>query len=146
VNITILCIGKLKEKYWTEAAAEYVKRLGKYCVLQIDELKETDPPTEGSAIAKRIKKEDYVIALEISGEEIASENLADRIKALAVSGKSRVIFAIGGSDGLSKEVTDRADFSLSFSRMTFPHQLMRVILLEQLYRSYKIINNEKYHK
>ena len=146
MNITIICIGKLKEQYWTDAAAEYVKRLGKYCVLQIDELKEADPIAEGRGILKHIKKEDYVIALEISGEAMDSESLAGKIEALAVSGKSRVVFLIGGSLGLSKEAADRADCKLSFSRMTFPHQLMRVILLEQIYRTFKIIGNEKYHK
>ena len=146
MNITILCVGKLSEKYWTDAAAEYIKRLGKYCILQIDELKESNPAGEGEALLKRIKKEDYVIALEIEGLEIDSEGLADKIKNLSVSGKGKVTFIIGGSDGLSKEVINRADYRLSFSKMTFPHQMIRVILLEQIYRSFKIIKNEKYHK
>ena len=149
MNITILCIGKLKEKHWIDASAEYVKRLGKYCVLQIDELKESDKDDrdeEGVNLLKKIKKDDYVIALQIEGTETDSEGLASKIEALSIAGKSKVIFIIGGSEGLSKEVIDRADHSLSFSKMTFPHQMMRVILLEQIYRSFKIIKNEKYHK
>ena len=146
MNIIILCIGKLKEKYWTDAAAEYIKRLSKYCVLQIDELKEGEPLSEGAALLKRLKKEDYVIALDMAGEELDSEELSNKLEEMMVSGRSRVIFIIGGSDGLSKEVTGRADYNLSFSKMTFPHQMMRIILLEQIYRSFKIINNEKYHK
>jgi len=149
MNITILCIGRLKEKYWTDAIAEYSKRLSKYCILQIDELKESDKDDkgeEGVNILKRIKKEDYVIALEIEGTEIDSEGLASKIENLSISGKSKIIFIIGGSEGLSKEVISRADYRLSFSKMTFPHQMMRVILLEQIYRSFKIIKKEKYHK
>jgi len=146
MNINILCIGKLKEKYWTGACAEYVKRLSKYCTLQIDELRESEPDAEGAAILKRLKKDDYVIALDIAGEEMSSENLSKKINDLSISGKSRVVFIIGGSDGLSNAVTARAGFLLSFSKMTFPHQMMRVILLEQIYRCFKIINNEKYHK
>jgi len=146
LNITILCVGKLKEKYWTDAALEYIKRLSKYCVLQIDELKESEPVSEGAAIIKRVKNEDYVIALEITGEGLDSVELSEKIKELAITGRSRIVFVIGGSDGFSKDVSERADRLLSFSKMTFPHQMMRVILLEQLYRSFKIINNEKYHK
>jgi len=149
LNITILCIGKLKEKYWTDAVSEYVKRLSKYCILQIDELKESDRDDrdeEGANILKKIKADDYVIALEIRGAQIDSEGLASKIENLQVSGKSKIVFVIGGSEGLSKEVAKRADESLSFSKMTFPHQMMRVILLEQIYRSFKIIKNEKYHK
>ena len=146
MNITIICIGKLKEKYWSSAAAEYEKRLSKYCALQTEELKESDPAGEGKAILKRLKKEDYVIALDITGEELDSAGFADKIKNLSLSGRSKVTYIIGGSDGLSKDITDIADYSLSFSKMTYPHQMMRVILLEQIYRSFKIINNEKYHK
>ena len=149
MNITIICVGKLKEKYWTEAANEYIKRLGKYCTLQIDEIKESnndDKDEEGVNILKKIKKEDYVIALEIKGRQADSEELADKIKNLSISGKSKIAFIIGGSEGLSGEIIKRADCSLSFSKMTFPHQMMRVILLEQIYRGFKIIKNEKYHK
>ena len=146
MNINILCVGKLKEKFWIDAAAEYIKRLGKYCALQIGEIKESTPDAEGANILKKIKKEEYVIALAVSGEEIDSAGLSSVIKNLSVSGKSKIVFLIGGSDGLSAEVLARADATLSFSKMTYPRQLMRVILLEQLYRSFKIIGNEKYHK
>jgi 23S rRNA (pseudouridine1915-N3)-methyltransferase len=159
MNITILCIGKLKERYWTEAVQEYSKRLGKYCTLTINELKEEKAPdnasaaeetavkeAEGKSILKQIKKEAYVIALEIQGRELTSEALSEKIEALGVAGKSDLVFVIGGSLGLSDEVLTRADFRLSFSKMTFPHQMMRVILLEQIYRSFKIMRNETYHK
>lgn len=159
MNITIVCIGKLKERYWTEAAQEYSKRLRKYCTLSINELKEakaSDNPSpaeetavkeaEGKNILKQIKKDAYVIALEIQGEELTSEALSEKIESLGISGKSDLVFIIGGSLGLSKEVLARADFRLSFSRMTFPHQMMRVVLLEQIYRSFKIIRKEVYHK
>lgn len=159
MNITILCIGKLKERYWTEAVQEYSKRLGKYCTLTINELKEEKAPdnasaaeetavkeAEGKSILKQIKKDAYVIALEIQGKELTSEALSEKIEALGVAGKSDLVFLIGGSLGLSDEVLARADFRLSFSKMTFPHQMMRVILLEQIYRSFKIIRNETYHK
>ena len=159
MNITIICIGKLKERYWTEAVEEYSKRLGKYCTLLINELKEErirDNPSkteeiavkeaEGRSILRQIKPGTYVIALEIKGQELTSEKMAKKISNLALEGKSEIIFIIGGSLGLSEEVLNRADFRLSFSKMTFPHQMMRVILLEQIYRSFKIIKNEPYHK
>lgn len=143
--ITVICVGKLKEKYWTDGCAEYIKRLGRYCTLQIDELKESDPAAEGAAILKRLKTDDYVIALDMAGGMADSESFAEKIDTLKASGK-RIVFMIGGSDGLSNPVKERADCRLSFSKMTYPHQMMRVILLEQLYRCFKIINNEKYHK
>lgn len=159
MNIAIICIGKLKERYWTDAVQEYSKRLNKYCTLSINELKEEKSPdnpseaeenaireAEGKSILKHIKKETYVIALEIQGRELTSEGLAEKLDALALTGKSDVAFIIGGSIGLSDEVLSRADFRLSFSKMTFPHQMMRVILLEQIYRSFKINRNETYHK
>lgn len=146
MNIKILCVGTLKEKYWTGAAAEYSKRLRNYCVLSIDEIKEGSKDEEGQNMLKRLKKEDFVIALEIKGNALDSEGLAAYLGELGLSGKSNLVFLIGGSEGLSGEVLSRADFKLSFSSMTFPHQMMRVILLEQVYRSFKIIKNEKYHK
>lgn len=146
MNITILCVGKLKEKYWTDAVKEYGKRLTRYCSLSIEELKEDTVFAEGQNILKRIKKEAYVISLEISGKMLDSEGLAAKIESLGIEGKSDVVFIIGGSEGLSKEVSDRADYKLSFSKMTFPHQMMRVFLLEQIYRSFKIIKKETYHK
>lgn len=159
MRVRIVCIGKLKEKYWTAAVDEYSKRLSKYCDLEILQLKETklvDKPSEadeknviyeeGQTILKNIKDGTYVIALEINGKSLSSEELAAKVDRLAIEGKSDITFVIGGSLGLSKEVSQRADFSLSFSKMTFPHQMMRVILLEQIYRSFKIIKNEAYHK
>ena len=159
MNVTVICIGKLKERFWTEAVQEYSKRLNKYCTLSIDELKEEKAPenpseaeenavkeAEGKSILKHIKKDTYVIALEIQGKELSSEDLAEKLDQLGLKGKSDVAFIIGGSIGLSKEVLERADFRLSFSKMTFPHQMMRVILLEQIYRGFKINRNETYHK
>ena len=159
MNITILCIGKLKERYWTEAIAEYSKRLNKYCSLTINELREEKAPdnpsaaeesavkeAEGKSILNQIKKDSYVIALAIKGKDLDSEALSEKIRTLGIAGKSDLTFVIGGSLGLSEEVLSRADFHLSFSKLTFPHQMMRVILLEQIYRSFKIIRNETYHK
>lgn len=146
MNIRIIAVGKLKEKYWTDAVQEYSKRLGAYCSLEIIELKDTEPHAEGERILGRIRKDDYVITLEIKGRGLSSEQLASRIEQLGIDGRSSLTFVIGGSDGLSPEVSSRADFKLSFSAMTFPHQMMRVILLEQIYRSFKIIRNETYHK
>lgn len=159
MNISVICIGKLKEKYWTQAVEEYSKRLKNYCSLNIVELKETRLPdkagfaeelfvkeTEGAEILKKIKETDYVVTLEVNGKSLSSEKLADKIQNLAVNGRSSITFVIGGSLGLSETVSRRADFKLSFSAMTFPHQMMRVILLEQIYRSFKIIRGETYHK
>ena len=159
MNVTILAVGKLKEKYWRDAVAEYSKRLKSYCSLQITEIKESplraNPSAadeeavkiaEGADILSRISSSDYVITLEIKGKVLSSEALAQKIEALAIDGKSSIVFVIGGSLGLSEEVSRRADFKLSFSAMTFPHQMMRVILLEQIYRSFKINRHEAYHK
>lgn len=159
MNITVIAIGKLKEKYWTDAIKEYSKRLGSYCNLNILELKESPlranpsaadeqavKDAEGADILSRIKPTDFVITLEIKGKGLSSEQLAAKIEDLAINGKSSIVFVIGGSLGLSAEVSKRSNFKLSFSAMTFPHQMMRVILLEQVYRSFKIIRNEAYHK
>lgn len=159
MNIQIICIGKLKEKYWTDAIKEYSKRLSRFCTLEIIELKESLLPAnaspadeekvkfeEGKEILKAIKDGTYVITLEIKGKSLSSEELAQKIDDLGIMGRSNVAFVIGGSLGLSPEVSKRSDFKLSFSRMTFPHQMMRVILLEQIYRSFKINRHEAYHK
>lgn len=159
MNIQIICIGKLKEKYWQDAIKEYSKRLSRFCTLEIVELKEALLPgnasladeekvkeEEGKEILKQIKDGTYVITLEILGKQLSSEELSSKIEDLGISGKSNIAFVIGGSLGLSKEVSSRSDFKLSFSRMTFPHQMMRVVLLEQVYRSFKIIHHETYHK
>ncbi len=159
MNIKIICIGKLKEKYWIQATEEYLKRIGRFAKIEVIELKETrisDKPSaaeeesvkrsEGEEILKKIKKDDYCITLEIKGKQLSSEEFAGSLATLALEGKSSIAFVIGGSLGLSQEVSKRADFKLSFSPMTFPHQMMRVILLEQIYRCFKINNNETYHK
>ena len=159
MNINVIAIGKLKEAYWRDAAAEYSRRLSPYCRLQIVELKESPlranpsaadeeavKAAEGKEILDRISKGDFVITLEIKGRSLSSEQLAEKMEALALEGKSTVDFVIGGSLGLSPEVSRRADMKLSFSAMTFPHQMMRVILLEQIYRSFKIRRGETYHK
>ena len=158
MNINVICIGKLKEKYWTEACGEYLKRLSSYCSIKVTELREARQSGEGASaealvveqegrsILEKIGPRDYVIALAVKGKRLSSEGLAEKINALALEGRSDVCFVIGGSLGLSREVMERADYSLSFSDMTFPHQMMRVILLEQIYRSFKIIRGEAYHK
>ncbi len=159
MKITLIAVGKLKEKYLKEAVSEYSKRLGRYCKLEIIEVSDEKTPEqasqtaeeqirekEGERILKHIKDDMYVIALEIQGKMLSSEELAAKMEGLGIQGKSHIAFVIGGSIGLGKEVLKRADESLSFSKMTFPHQLMRVILLEQVYRGYRIINGEPYHK
>ena len=159
MNVTFIAIGKLKEKYWSDAVAEYSKRLKAYCALEIVELKEARLPdragdaeeesvklAEGRDILSHIKKDEYVITLEVFGKSLSSEGLAEKIDKLGLDGRSDVVFVIGGSLGLSKEVSERADFKLSFSAMTFPHQMMRVFLLEQIYRAFKINRGETYHK
>lgn len=159
MNITVICIGKLKEKYWRDAIAEYSKRLGGYCSLKIDELKEARLPAnagpaeeeavkreEGESILARIPKNMYVVTLEIKGKRLSSEKFAEKMEELALEGKGDIGFVIGGSLGLSEEVSRRANMKLSFSDMTFPHQMMRVILLEQIYRTFRIRHREPYHK
>ncbi len=159
MKITILCVGKVKEKFYRDAIGEYQKRLSRYCKLEIVEVTDEKTPDgasetvekqikekEGNRILSKIREEDYVIALAIDGKMPDSVELSKNIQQLGVRGKSSIVFVIGGSLGLSKEVLKRADEKLSFSKMTFPHQLMRVILLEQVYRSYRIMNGEPYHK
>lgn len=159
MNLTLVCVGKIKERYFTDAVKEYVKRLSRYCRLNILEVADEQTPDgasdaleeqirqrEGQRILKNLKEDSYVIALAIQGKKLSSEDFAGKLESLAISGKSNIAFVIGGSLGLSREVLNRADYLLSFSDMTFPHQLMRVILLEQVYRCYRIINHEPYHK
>lgn len=159
MNITIIAVGKLKEKYLKEAVSEYSKRLSKYCRINIIEVPDEKAPEnmskteetavkykEGQGILKHIKNDTYVIALDIQGKMLSSEVFAGYIDDLCTKGKSNITFIIGGSLGLSSEVLTRADYQLSFSPMTFPHQLMRVILLEQIYRGYRIMKGEPYHK
>lgn len=159
MEIRILTVGKIKEKYLSDGIAEYAKRLGRYCKLSFFQVPDEKTPdkasdalniqikdTEGERLMKYIRDQDYVIALAIDGKMLDSVELSEKIEKLGVSGISSVAFVIGGSLGLSEKVLQRADYKLSFSKMTFPHQLMRVILLEQIYRSYRIISGEPYHK
>lgn len=159
MKITICCVGKIKEKFYSQAIEEYSKRLSKYCKLEIKEAADEKTPDsasdtvnrmikekEGDRLLSNIKDDSYVIALAIDGKMLDSVELSEKIDNLMLSGKSDIVFVIGGSLGLDKRVLDRADDKLSFSKMTFPHQLMRVILLEQIYRSFRIMKNEPYHK
>lgn len=159
MKISILCVGKIKEKFYVDAIKEYQKRLSRYCKLEIIEVADEKTPAvlsdlmlkqikdkEGERLSKYINDDAYVIALAIDGKNPDSEGLATYINNLGINGTSHIQFIIGGSLGLSDNILKRADYKLSFSKMTFPHQLMRVILLEQVYRSYRIINNEPYHK
>ena len=159
MKITLITVGKIKEKYLRDAIAEYSKRLSRYCKLEIIEVADEKTPDhasdvvenairdkEAERIMKYVKEDTYVITLEINGKLLSSEELSTKINQLGIQGTSHITFIIGGSIGLGKEVLARSDYALSFSKMTFPHQLMRVILLEQIYRSYRIINGEPYHK
>ena len=159
MEIRVLTVGKIKEKYLNDGIAEYAKRLSRYCKLTFCQVADEKTPdkasesvnrqiknTEGERLLKHIREQDYVIALAIDGKMLDSVELAKTIGQLGVNGKSSVSFVIGGSLGLSDSILARADYKLSFSKMTFPHQLMRVILLEQIYRSYRIISGEPYHK
>ena len=147
LRVTLIVCGKLKEKYLKEATAEYEKRLSSYVSLKTVELDDgPDRTAEAARILKSISDDMYVITLEIEGTEMGSVDLADRIQELMTDGRSSICFIIGGSDGLDKSVTDISDMHLSFSRLTFPHQLMRIIFLEQLYRAFRIIRGEPYHK
>lgn len=159
LKITILCVGKIKEKYFSDAVAEYKKRLGRYCRMEIIEAADEKAPEdigaamedeikrkEGDRLLKSIREGDYIIALAIEGEPLSSVELAEKLDKLATRGISQIVFVIGGSLGLSKEVLARANEKISFSKMTFPHQLMRVILLEQVYRVFRINQGEPYHK
>lgn len=159
MKYSIICVGKIKEKFYTQAVEEYAKRLSRYGKLEIIEVADEKTPDqasdtvnrmikdkEGERILAQIKEDAYVVALAIEGKMLDSEELAGKIESLGVSGTSHIAFVIGGSLGLSEKVMKRADYALSFSKMTFPHQLMRVILLEQIYRSCRIIHHEPYHK
>lgn len=159
MKITLITVGKLKERYFTMAVEEYSKRLSRYVKLNIIEVADEKTPDnasqaeeenirrkEGERIIKSLKGDEYIITLEIEGKMLDSVELSEKINQIGVSGKGHIAFIIGGSLGLSDEVRNMSAFKLSFSKMTFPHQLMRVILLEQIYRSYRILGNEPYHK
>jgi 23S rRNA (pseudouridine1915-N3)-methyltransferase len=159
LNISLITVGKVKEKYLRDAIDEYTKRLSRYCKLEIIEVPDEKTPDnasekeeliikekEGELILKHVKDNMFVITLEILGKQPSSEELAAQIKDLGVKGESNIAFAIGGSLGLAKSVQQRSNYKMSFSKMTFPHQLFRVMLLEQVYRAFRIINGEPYHK
>lgn len=149
----ILCVGKIKESFIIDGIKEYLKRIDGFQKIEVVELKEYNTnvilkniENEGKEILSKIKNDDYVVTLEIDGKELDSISFSKTLDSLATYGNSRITFVIGGSNGLSVEVKKRSNYALSFSKMTFPHQLMRLILLEQIYRALTIINNKEYHK
>ena len=151
VQMKIICVGKLKENYWKDAVLEYQKRLLKYTKIEWIELpdssfneEEKNKETEGERILQQIKEKDYVVTCEIDGKEMDSLSFAEHLE--KVENRGPLVFVIGGSNGLSCKVKERRNEAISFSKLTFPHQLFRVLLLEQIYRSYKIRNHETYHK
>lgn len=159
MNIKIIAVGKIKEKYIREGIKEYSKRLSKYCNLEIIEVADEKAPEklskkdmeiiknkEGAKLLSKIPQNSFIISLEIEGKGISSEELSKKMKDIMISGINDITFIIGGSLGLSQEVRNKANYKLSFSKMTFPHQLMRVILLEQIYRGFRIMRGEPYHK
>ncbi|MFD2638892.1 23S rRNA (pseudouridine(1915)-N(3))-methyltransferase RlmH [Piscibacillus salipiscarius] len=159
MDIKIISVGKLKEKYLKQGIDEYMKRLKPYAKVKIEEVPDEHAPEhlsdaekeevinkEGRRILSKISTDTYVITLEIEGKMLTSEAFAKKLDELATYGKSKIAFVIGGSLGLSDDVKSRSDFAISFSKMTYPHQLMRLVLLEQVYRGYKIMRNEPYHK
>lgn len=159
MRITIICVGKIKEAFYREAVAEYEKRLRRYCTLEIIEVADEKTPDgasrlleeqirekEGRRILEKLREDAYVCTLEINGKKLSSKGVARWMEKLTVGGTSHIMFVIGGSLGLHESVSRRADLSLSFSDMTFPHQLMRVILVEQIYRAFRMIHGEPYHK
>lgn len=159
MKISIVCVGKIKESFYREAVAEYAKRLSRYCRLEIIEVADEKTPEgaslqmeeqirdkEGRRILEKLQEDAFVCTLEIGGKNLSSEGLAQWMEKLTVGGTSHIMFVIGGSLGLHESVSRRADLALSFSEMTFPHQLMRVILTEQIYRAFRIIHGEPYHK
>lgn len=158
-HVTVLCVGKLKESYWRDAVAEYAKRLSAFCrftVIEVDEERLPDAPSaaqiahtleeEGKRLLARIPRDALTVALCIEGKTVSSEMLSARLSSWALDGKSHIVFVIGGSFGLSDEVKNAAALRLSMSPMTFPHQLARVMLLEQIYRAFQIASGGKYHK
>lgn len=159
MKITIAAVGKLKEKYLKQGIQEYTKRLGAYANIEIIEVADEKAPEnmskaeqeavkrkEGERILSKIPQDAYVISLEIKGDMVTSEKFAEKIEQLMIHGKSKIFFVIGGSLGLSKKVMERSNYALSFSKMTLPHQLMRLVLVEQIYRGFRIMKGEPYHK
>lgn len=158
LSVNIICIGKIKEKYWTDAIAEYKKRLGAFCkfsIIELDEEKTFNNPNssqisailnaEGKRIINALSKNSYVIPMCIEGKQLSSVELSEKLNDVSL-GYSTIDFIIGGSWGLSGEVKSKSNFKLSMSKMTFPHQMARVVLTEQIYRAFEIMNNGKYHK
>ena len=159
MRITVVCVGKIKEKFYVQAVEEYAKRLSRYCKLEFVELPDEKTPEnageqinasikakEGDRILSVLRDDAYVIALAIEGNMLDSVQFSKKLEKLAVGSVSHIMFVIGGSLGLDRRVLSRADYKLSFSKMTFPHQLMRVVLMEQIYRAYRIMRGEPYHK
>lgn len=159
MKLTVVAVGKLKEKYLKEGINEYSKRLSRFCELQVIEVEDEQAPENLSAsqeeqvkrreaerIIKRVKEGSVLIVLDLKGKKLSSEEFSDKLNSFFISGKSHITFVIGGSLGLDEELVRKADFSLSLSDMTFPHQLARLILVEQIFRAFKILNNETYHK
>lgn len=158
ININIICVGKLKENYLKEAVDEYSKRLSKYCNLNIIEIPDEKLPNkinnsiieeiknkEGNKILNAIKKDSYIIPLDLRGKQFTSEEFSEKLENIAVRGYSTITFIIGGTLGITEEISGKSNELICFSKMTFPHQLIRVFLLEQLFRAFKISNNETYH-
>ena len=154
IKIKIICVGKIKDNYLNQGISEYLKRLSGYCSLEIIELKDEKigndedkiKEIESNKIMEKISDRDYVILLDLKGKELTSEQLADKLDTLINTGVGNYCFIIGGSLGVNDTLRNKADFLLSFSKLTFTHQMIRLFLLEQIYRSFKIINNETYHK
>lgn len=144
--IKIVCVGKIKEKYLFDAINDYLTRLTKYHKVEIIELKDSDIQKEKEAILRVINKNDYIISMAIEGKEYSSLELHSKIEDLLINGKSNITFIIGGSYGIHKEIKDISNELMSFSKLTFPHGIFRLLLLEQLYRTFKIENGESYHK
>lgn len=159
LHINIICVGKIKETFFKDAIEEYSKRLSKYCILDITELPDEKIPNnasekeilnikekEGQSIMNCLKKDSYIICMDLKGKQYSSEEFSEKINNISINCKSNISFIIGGSLGISQNVLNHSDQLISFSKMTFPHQLFRVLLLEQIYRAFKILNNETYHK
>lgn len=159
MNIDIICVGSIKEKYYIDAIKEYSKRLVPYVhinIIEVDEYKIPNNPSkaqineglekEKEIIESKIKDRSYIIALVIEGKQLSSENLSKKIEDITIEGYSNITFLIGSSYGMSNELKNKANLNLSFSKMTFPHQLMRLVLIEQIYRAFRIMRNEPYHK
>ncbi len=159
LHINIVCIGKIKETFFRDSIEEYSKRLSKYCSLTITELPDEKIPNnpsekeislikdkEGQNILNNLKKDSYIICMDLKGKQFTSEEFANKIENISINNNSSITFIIGGSHGISNNVLNIANELISFSKMTFPHQLFRIILLEQIYRAFKINNNETYHK